>query len=113
MEKNAKNGTEPQQNATKLPEHFRLSQHGTTRTLDRVFENDGWYIYHAHETHSYEVFKKKVVQRLDYRDGKFIKLDAYKESYPNDEDFGTWAWCCSTLDRAMKYAMEEKKKDGL
>ena len=29
---------------------------------------------------------------MDYKDGKFIKLDDMKVKYPSDEDFGKWAF---------------------
>lgn len=106
-----KEGTEPQvKNIKKLPDFFGLTQSGTHRTLEKVFENDGWYIYRSYETNCYEVFRKKLVQRVEVKDGKWIKLEGeFKEAYPKDNDFGKWAWCCTKLENAKKRIIPDRK----
>ena len=51
----------------------------------------------------YEVFRKKV------RKAETIKGQPYpeREAYPGDNDFGSTAWCCNTLER-VQFIREEK-----
>lgn len=69
----------------------------------RVFENGEWYIYRRdhYGTFYYEVFMKKVVDKIDF-DTK-VPTGEKKFTYPKDDHFGRWAWCCKSLESAMKY----------
>ena len=74
--------------------HFYFKQ------LDLVhIKGKDWYIYKvAHSLDAlekygwYEVFQHKTVNKMEYKEGKFIKLDDMKVKYPSDEDFGKWAF---------------------
>lgn len=69
----------------------------------RVFENEKYYIYrrlHAGMDY-YEVFKRKTSVCIDFETK--IPTGEYKETYPRDESFGIWAWCCKSYDSAMKH----------
>jgi hypothetical protein len=37
--------------------------------------------------------------------GKYDGFDSF-EQYPNDEQFGRWAYCCNTLEQAKKRTIE-------
>ena len=50
----------------------------------------------------YEVFKKKVVCKTAHIDGKIVKLEQKKESYPKANAFGSWAWSFKDIDRAYQ-----------
>jgi len=82
-----------------IPEKFSLKGDEFTR----VFENENFYIYmRTHcEKNYYEVFRKKVVDCIDYETKQ--PTGEQKYSYPKDESFGVWAWCCGSLPDAMKY----------
>ena len=51
----------------------------------------------------YEVFRRKALK------AETINGHAYpeREAYPSDKDFGVWAWCCSTLERANRIKTEK------
>ena len=71
--------------------------------FERVFENETHYIYkriHA-KTDYYEVFKRKVVDCMDFETKELT--GERKETYPKDEHFGVWAWCCGSYERAITY----------
>lgn len=69
----------------------------------RVFENEGWYIYKRTKDGAsyYEVFMKKAVNRIDYNTKQ--PTGEQKHTYPRDEHFGKWAWCCRTYEKALTY----------
>lgn len=70
----------------------------------QVFKNDEWYIYSRvfSETTYFEVFKIKVVDCFDFETK--TPTGERKETYPNNaENFGLWAWCCLSLEDALKY----------
>ena len=48
---------------------------------------------------AYEVFKIKTRNAEKHLD--WTKDYDRREIYPGNEDFGEWAWCCKSLDRAM------------
>ena len=57
-----------------------------------------------------EVFERKVAKLNDFwrkydTNGKYDGFDSF-EQYPNDESFGKWAYCCSTLERAQQRSLE-------
>jgi hypothetical protein len=83
----------------KLPASFILKG----EPFEQVFENETHYIYkriHA-ETDYFEVFRKKLTRCFDFETKK--PTGELKEKYPRDEDFGKWAWCCRSFERAMSY----------
>ena len=67
----------------------------------QVYNNNGWYIYKLDER-IYEVFKEKIVKTLDYSDGKIKVSSLLKVKYPDDEDFGFWAWSVTSYERALE-----------
>jgi hypothetical protein len=49
----------------------------------------------------YEVFEKKLTPVcLNFEEKIFSKTD-FKVRFPRDNDFGDWAWCFTTLDKAF------------
>lgn len=81
-----------------------------SRTVDQaklnyrqVYHENGWYIYMI-DFHNYEVFKEKITNSVKLENGKLVSdLSVKKVKYPNDEDFGRWAWSCMSFEHAMKY----------
>ena len=83
----------------------------------KVFENDDWYIYRCDDRHEYsngiyfEVFKKRVHRETIHTDKGWEVTDEMVEYYPGSEEFGTYsAYCCNTLERAMRYVSGELPK---
>lgn len=74
-------------------------------TFVKVYESEMAYIYKrlSGKVEYFEVFEKKYRNVSNYVDGKFVKTGELREYYPNDEDFGKFAWCCRTLERAKSY----------
>lgn len=94
----------------KLKEKFE--KYGETFT--KIYESDKAYIYSrmVGKVEYFEVFEKKYRNISDYVDGKFVNTGELREFYPSDEDFGKFAWCCRTLERAKSYLqkIENRKK---
>ncbi|MHC1778461.1 MAG: hypothetical protein AB9834_23870 [Lentimicrobium sp.] len=85
----------------KLPQRFE--QKGDL--FIQVYEDERNYIYkrnHA-ETDYFEVFRKKLTRCFDFETKK--PTGELKEKYPKDEDFGKWAWCCRSYERAISYTI--------
>ena len=92
-----------------------------TKELDKEFikkgerftqidKSDFYYIYKREMEYSvcYEVFERKVYKLNDFwrkfdTNGKYNGFDSF-EQYPNDEQFGKWAYCCNSLEQAKKRA---------
>lgn len=85
----------------KLKEKF--TKRGETFT--KVYESEKAYIYSrmVGKVEYFEVFKKKYGKVIKNENGKIIKTDELREYYPCDEDFGKFAWCCRSLERAKSY----------
>ena len=65
-------------------------------------ETDNAYLY-KREIGSYvdyEVFKKKVINKIKWVDGKIVKLEQKKETYPKATSFGKWAWSFNDINKA-------------
>lgn len=83
----------------KLPQRFE--QQG--ELFEQVFENDKFYIYkrlHAGVDY-FEVFEKRQTRCIDFKTKQ--PTGEFKESYPKNEAFGKWAWCCKSYERALTY----------
>lgn len=94
-----------------------------TKELDKEFtkkgeiftqieKGDTYYIYKRDlkTVVYYEVFERKVMKLNDFwrqydTNGKYVGYDNFVQ-YPSDEQFGKWAYCCSSLEKAKKLAME-------
>lgn len=85
----------------KLQENFK--KHGEIFT--KVYESEKAYIYSrmVGKVEYFEVFEKKYRNVSEYIDGKYVSTGELREFYPSDEDFGKFAWCCRTLERAKSY----------
>lgn len=88
----------------------KFTKHGDLFT--QIEKGDNYYIYKRELEHSvyYEVFKRKVSKVNDYikkydTKGKYEGFDDFVQ-YPNDEQFGQWAYCCGSLEQAQKRALE-------
>ena len=93
------------------------------KELDKKFEKKGekftqiekgdtYYIYKRDMGTSicYEVFERRAAKLNDFwrkfdTKGKYDGFDSF-EQYPNDEQFGKWAYCCNTLEQAKKRTAE-------
>ena len=93
------------------------------KELDKKFEKKGekftqiekgdtYYIYKRDMGTSicYEVFERRSAKLNDFwrkfdTKGKYDGFDSF-EQYPNDEQFGKWAYCCNTLEQAKKRTAE-------
>ena len=78
----------------------------------QVEKGDTYYIYKRDMQCAvcYEVFARKVIILNDFwrqfdKKGKFDGFDCF-EQYPNNEQFGKWAYCCTSLKKAQKLAMK-------
>ncbi len=56
----------------------------------------------------FEVFKRKNRMSTDFFTMK--RGDHIIEKYPSTSDFGNWAWCCRSFERAMEY-VDKKVED--
>ena len=88
-------------NVIQLKKEFKRNSGGSKFLHVQVYHKDGWYIYKVNESF-YEVFKENIVKKADYVDGKICTSNMLKVKYPEDEDFGFWAWCVNDYDRAIK-----------
>lgn len=71
------------------------------KTYTQLFFNDKGYLYMVSDNDGdtyYEVFEKKIVDRIDFITKTLT--GEQKVKYPKDNDFGKWAWCVRDLDRA-------------
>ena len=54
-------------------------------------------------TKCYEVFRRTLKSTRGTLYGKHASGEySHYEVYPGNEQFGRWAWCCKTLDRALE-----------
>lgn len=84
----------------------------------QIEKGDSYYIYKRdmQECVCYEVFERKIVNLNDFwrkydTNGKYDGFDSF-EKYPNDEQFGKWAYCCNSLERAKIKALEFINKNN-
>ena len=64
--------------------------------------SDKAYIYQRIEDEGiiyYEVFVRKQVNKFDFETN--TQLEDMKEIYPKSNNFGSWAWCCKDINKAM------------
>ena len=75
----------------------------------RIGSGLGWYIYKVcipseddaqKQSIHYEYFKQRF-NTPTKSFGHIVAGDSY-ETYPSDEAFGVWAWCCTSLDYALR-----------
>lgn len=78
----------------------------------QIDKGDTYYIYKREMEYStcYEVFERKMVKLNDFWrnfdvNGKYVGFD-YFEQYPNDEQFGKWAYCCNNIEQAKKRTLK-------
>jgi hypothetical protein len=69
----------------------------------RVFEKDSAYLYKVTDGGSvwYEVFKRIASPVCIDFDKRIYSQTEMKESYPKSNQFGLYAWCCSSFDKAL------------
>lgn len=86
-----------------LKKEFTRTSGTSTFIHKQIYYANGWYIYQL-SPYNFEVFKEKVINGVT-NEGGIIKTDKTikKVKYPNDEDFGNWAWSVSSLECALKY----------
>lgn len=81
-----------------------ISFHRKGVTYTQIENTKDYYIYRCNpdkmKSEYYECFKKKTVNECTYKDGKFVILDTIKYQYPSNSQFGLWAWCCNSYERA-------------
>ena len=78
----------------------------------QIEKTDDYYIYKRDQKSCvyYEVFERRDAKLNDFwrqydTNGKYDGFDSF-EPYPNDEQFGKWAYCCNTLEKAQNRALE-------
>lgn len=85
------------------------------RTFELIEKSENWYIYKVTfhkgkelEHSCYELFKRKEVKPTCFQKNskKYAGYEKYVK-YPNDEDFGKWAWTSLFLDKI--YAIIKEK----
>ncbi len=77
-----------------------FTKHGNK--IKRVASGKGWYIYKVLIPMSDEPSKYSV--HYEYFQQRF-RQNPWKgefEQYPWDNAFGFWAWCCTSLDYALR-----------
>ena len=69
----------------------------------QIKNNEFAYIYELRNIYTdnihYEVFKRKITNTYDYKTKTLTHK--FKVSYPNDKDFGKWAWSIVNKDKAF------------
>lgn len=73
-------------------------------TYLRVAANSSKYLYEVTTDGGntyYEVFERNHLYR-ENPNFKSGNIESGEEMYPRDEDFGSWAWCVSTPERAVR-----------
>ena len=71
----------------------------------QVFANERFYIYQR-GLHLFEVFERKTTPLcIDFAKKTYSDTDS-KEIYPKSNNFGVWAWCCGSLEKAMERVTE-------
>ena len=77
-----------------LKDEFQQTRDGEKFHHRKVYSDDRIYIYQVNGKW-FEVFKRKVKPKNKMIDGKFISVEGVgRVAYPNNEDFGSWAWNC-------------------
>lgn len=70
-------------------------------------KKDGFFLYKCknieHGNEYYELFRYKVAKPHPHDSGDWDMV----EVYPGDEQFGVWAWCCSTKGTVVKTLKSE------
>ena len=94
-------------NVIQLKKEFRRTSGTSTFIHKQVYHKDNWYIYKA-GPNNYEVFKEKISNTVQYIDGKISVTKQQKVKYPSDEDFGNWAWSCSSYYQALNIIEHRK-----
>lgn len=87
-------------NVKKLEKEFKFRKN-TYRQLE---EGEKYYLYGVWnlndntegEPSYYELFEKKTANPTTFPNGQTYPL---RELYPSDNNFGLWAWCCTTKER--------------
>lgn len=90
-------------NVVQLKKEFKRTSGEKTFNHRLVYHKDGWYIYIVDESF-YEVFKEKIINKVDYdaNNKMTVNKELLKVKYPNDEDFGRWAWTYNSYDECIK-----------
>ena len=76
-------------------------------TFTQVFKNNEFYIYKRGK-YLFEVFERKTVPLCVNFANRIYSETERKEVYPKTKDFGVWAWCCGTIENAMKYVNQKQ-----
>ena len=90
-----------------LKKEFNRRSGGQAFHHVQVYHHNGWFIYQLSK-YIYEVFKEITTNKLNYTENKISKTNIKKVKYPNDEDFGKWAWSVTSYESALKIINIEK-----
>lgn len=89
---------------------------GETFRQEKVFSDDKIYIYQVNGKY-FEVFNRKVKPKRGLVNGKLSNIDGVgRVAYPNNEDFGKWAWHChdkSIVAGVLKGLYEPEEIDAI
>lgn len=86
---------------TELKKQFNYKGNGFTQ----VYKTENHYVYKVKilGKNHFEVFEIKTTPVcIDFEKKVYSDIDK-KEIYPKDKDFGTWAWCFCSIDKAMDF----------
>ena len=75
------------------------------QVFTRIMESEKGFIYARTDSDGiicYEVFKRRLQTMGTRKFGDRVILPTHDQyvPYPTSENFGEWAWCCKTLERA-------------
>lgn len=90
----------------------RWTREGKTFHHRQVYESEIGYIYEVSHSEDYsypwyEVFKRKIDNSVKVEDGKLMRDESKKVvRYPSNEEFGRWAYCVDSMEKAMKCIKE-------
>jgi len=80
----------------------------TNGTLYSLVKRESWKAMYRAESGQYEVFKIKIMPETEI----FGKIIPEREKFPGNEDFGKFAWCLSSREKAEEiYNNLIEKKD--
>lgn len=96
-----------QQETRRLPTLF----YSNRNTYRQIEEGGNYYLYGVWNLKDnsdgdpsyYEIFRKTCAKSETINGKQYPE----RETYPKNNNFGSWAWCCNTLER-VEYIKTEK-----
>lgn len=77
--------------------------------FQQIEETEEGFIYQIDD--HYEVFKRELSKKcIDFENRIYSETD-FKVKYPKTNDFGKWAWCTKSLEKAEEILEGFKKNE--